>query len=83
MGVFEYVFEIGATSKGPFVTLNALVDTGSSYSWVPGSILRKLGLKSLEKAEFETADGRLIVRAVRYQAQWYTAMRTIHHCSAP
>jgi clan AA aspartic protease len=44
--------------------VEALVDTGATYSMIPRQVLTKLGLKPSETAEFETADGRTIARDV-------------------
>ena len=44
--------------------LDVLVDTRSSYTWVPSDILRKLGVPPQIRWEFETADGRIIERDV-------------------
>src|SRR5205085_1067187 len=43
-------------------TFEALVDTGASYSWVPRDILGRLGVQRSFGREFQTADGRVIVR---------------------
>src|ERR1035438_73963 len=42
--------------------VEALVDTGATYSMIPRQLLLKLGLEPAETAEFETADGRTIRR---------------------
>lgn len=44
--------------------VEALVDTGATYSLIPRQVLSKLGLDPVETAEFETADGRTIKRDV-------------------
>lgn len=64
MGTFEYSFEIASSINGPFERVNALVDTGATYTWIPASILKKLNLKPVEKVEFDTADGRVISRDI-------------------
>ncbi|MBI2918007.1 MAG: retroviral-like aspartic protease family protein, partial [Chloroflexi bacterium] len=40
----------------------AVVDTGSSDTWVPASILRRLGIRPVETGQFVTADGRIVER---------------------
>ncbi len=57
MGVFRYEAEIAARPQGPFRTVSALVDTGSVYTWVPGDLLRDLGLEPTDNFEFFMADG--------------------------
>jgi clan AA aspartic protease len=39
-----------------------LVDSGATYSVVPARILRKLGIKVVDRKEFRLADGTKIVR---------------------
>jgi len=43
--------------------LLALVDTGSTYTWIAGDLLEKLGVKAVEERPFLLADGR----EVRYR----------------
>jgi len=54
--------EIAAGEAGPFVALDALVDTGATYSLFPRTLLIRLGATAHDRAEFELADGRTIVR---------------------
>lgn len=53
---------MGDPSGDRFEALEALVDTGSSYTWVPASLLFRLGVQPVRRQEFETADGRVIQR---------------------
>ncbi len=39
-----------------------LVDSGAIYSVVPGRVLRRLGIKPVDKQEFRMANGEKIVR---------------------
>ena len=64
MGVFRYPIEIAARPEGPYERLDALVDTGSLYSWVPSKLLRQLGLAPSGKRQFQLADGRIVARDV-------------------
>jgi len=44
-----------------------LVDTGAESSWVPGELLRSLGIRPVKKdLVFEMADGRTITRSIGY-----------------
>ncbi len=43
---------------------DAMVDTGSEYTWVPAPVLVALGLSPERTARFSTADGRIIERPV-------------------
>ena len=62
MSTFRHPIAIGSPDGSRFEQLEALVDTGSSYTWVPRSILERLGVQPSFRREFETADGRVIER---------------------
>lgn len=62
MGTFEVAIEIGDPSAQRWEPLRA--DTGSTYTWVPASMLRRLGVTPQGSWDFETADGRLIERDI-------------------
>lgn len=62
MGTFHHRVEISAGETGPFVALDALVDTGATYSQFPRAVLARLGVTAHDRAEFILADGRTIVR---------------------
>jgi len=64
MGIFIAAIEIGRPDGSLFETVNALVDTGSSMTALPGSLLRRLGVVPHTTYAFELADGREIERAV-------------------
>ncbi len=63
MGLTVLELEIGNPAH-PEVTerLECLVDSGTIYSVVPGTILEKLGIKPLVEQKFRLADGTRIVR---------------------
>src|SRR5262249_40817398 len=42
--------------------VEALVDTGASYSWLPADVLRELGIEPLRSFGFHLADGQRIER---------------------
>lgn len=50
------------TSKSS--SLELLVDTGSTFSWISNSELRKIGIEPLEKVKFRTIDNRTIERSI-------------------
>ena len=56
--------EIGNPEGTSFETVEALVDTGASFSWVPRDLLERLGVQAQDRWEFEVADGRIIQRDV-------------------
>ena len=59
MGTFSVDVEIGDPDGREFVTVNALVDTGASYTAVPASLLRRLGVRPRDTRRFHLADGRV------------------------
>ena len=64
MGHFRYRIEIGSPQGTIFEPLDALVDTGATYTRIPRSVLEKLGIAPAFKREFLLADGRSIQRDV-------------------
>ena len=64
MGVFRYTIEIAASPDGPFRSVEAVVDTGAFYTWVPASVLQDLGVRPAFRQHFKIADGRTIERDV-------------------
>lgn len=55
MGVFRVPIEIGAPSGSEFETVDAVVDTGATYTTLPGSVLTRLESRHTAGA---LADGR-------------------------
>lgn len=47
------------------------MDTGSSYTWVPRQLLKRLEVRPQFQREFETADGRVVQRDMAVtMARW-------------
>ena len=55
----------------------ALVDTGSFYTWIPGRILRELGVEPMDSIAFELANGERVVRE-RFEVVLRLNGQTIH-----
>jgi predicted aspartyl protease len=66
MGTFRTTIEIESTTyRGEMRTVdNALVDTGSEFTWVPRPILESLGIEPEMTKRFVIADGRRLERPV-------------------
>ena len=64
MGTFRYQIALGNPSGTEFEVLNALVDTGATYTSVPASLLNRLEVESMETVEFTLADGSKIERDI-------------------
>ena len=64
MGTFEVLLQVGDLAGQRFMDVRALVDTGSTYTVVPSSILVTLGVAVLERRPFELADDSIVEFAV-------------------
>ena len=62
MGTFHVTIDIGDAQGAQWERAEALVDTGSTYTWVPAPLLERLSVRPQFQREFETADGRVIQR---------------------
>ena len=62
MGTFSVPIEIGNSAGTRFEPVDALVDTGASYTLLPASLLRQLGVH--DRVPFILADGSRILRDV-------------------
>ena len=62
MGTFQVALDIGDSSGQSWETVEVLVDTGSSYTWIPRQILELLHVSPQFQREFETAHGRVVLR---------------------
>ena len=59
MGVFTVEIEIGDPDGQRFERLEAVVDTGATYTVVPAARLRRLGVVPSVSSPFELADGTM------------------------
>ena len=64
VGTFRASIEIGDPRGSRFEMVEALVDTGASYTWVPSDVLLRLDVLPQARWEFEIAGGRVIERDV-------------------
>lgn len=60
MGTFNVAIQVGDLAGQQFVQVDALADSGSAYTWLPGSTLIRLGVEPMGWRNFETADGRIV-----------------------
>ena len=60
MGVFNWPIRLDSMDGERSLQLDAMVDTGSSYTIVPASLLRNLGVEPTEKVGLVLADGRSV-----------------------
>ncbi len=62
VGTFSQTISIGDPRGEQWLEVDALVDTGASYTMVPGSLLQQLGVVPHTSRRFFLADGRAIER---------------------
>ncbi len=62
MGTFNVTIEVAAGTDGPFEPVEAMVDTGATFTVAPASILHRLGVEVTRHVGFVLADGTRIER---------------------
>lgn len=62
MGTFRVTIQVGDARGQRWQAVEALVDTGATYTWIPVPVLAALGLRPSFRFPFLTADGRRIER---------------------
>ena len=60
MGVFSRPVRLSSMDGERSLEIEALVDTGASFTMVPADLLDQLGVSPAEKVTLELADGRLV-----------------------
>ena len=64
MGEFKHTMTVSGLNGGPSVEVEALVDTGASFSFLPASTLRGLGIAPHSDVRFEMGDRRVVTYPV-------------------
>ena len=64
MGIFNVQLEVGDPDGQRYETVEAMVDSGAAYTFIPTSVLTKLGIRPHRRVTFELADGSQIEREV-------------------
>ena len=64
MGTFWVDVDIGDPGNTRFESVNALVDTGATYTVMPASLLRSLGVAPVDHQSFILANGQRIHRDI-------------------
>jgi len=60
MGLFSKRIEIGSADSSRFESVELMVDTASTYTWIPREIVNRLGLRVSGKRRVRHADGRIV-----------------------
>jgi predicted aspartyl protease len=64
MSTFRYPIDIGDIDQEPFERLEAWVDSGASYTWIPQPILDRFKYLPTGHRRFRMANGSMIERDV-------------------
>ncbi|MYB41244.1 MAG: hypothetical protein F4X76_03445 [Chloroflexi bacterium] len=62
MGTFNVTVEVAAGPDGPFESMEAMVDTGATFTVAPASTLHRLGVEPTRRIRFALADGSRVER---------------------
>lgn len=62
MGTFLHPVRLGRLNGSRWEDIDALVDTGSTYTWIPRPLLNRLGIPPTDSRRLHMADGRVIER---------------------
>ena len=66
MGTFTVPLGVADLQGQQFIELDALVDTGATYTSIPEDVLERLGVEVRETRPFELADDRVVEYPVGY-----------------
>lgn len=61
-------------------SMDALVDSGATYSLIPRPVLERLGIEPLDEMEFALADSRVITRSIAQVQVQVEGRRTVTWC---
>ena len=60
MGTFYITIQVADRFRERYAYIDALVDTGASYTSLPENLLDELGIEREETRQFELADSRIV-----------------------
>ncbi len=66
MGTFAYPLEIGPLDGSRSETIEALIDTGATYTWIPRPVLERLGIAATDRRRLRLANGQIIEREIGF-----------------
>ena len=66
MGTFTVSLGVADLQGQQFIELEALVDTGATYTSIPEDVLERLGVEVRETRPFELADDRVVEYPMGY-----------------
>jgi predicted aspartyl protease len=62
MGTFRYEFAVGSADGARFEDVEAVVDSGATYTWIPRPLLERLGAQPSFRRRLRMADDSVIER---------------------
>ncbi len=77
MGTFTVSLQVGDLAGQQFVDVEALVDTGSTYTVLPKEVLERLGVKQEGHRRFEPGDDRIVEYPIGYARMRFEGDETI------
>ncbi len=60
MGIFNWPITIASLDGEKSLEIKATVDTGATFTLLPASLLREMGVAVTRQARFELGDGRIV-----------------------
>ena len=66
MGTFTVSIQVGDLAGQQFVDIEALVDTGATYTVLPKEMLDQLGIAQEGQRRFELGDDRIVEHPIGY-----------------
>ena len=60
MGTFSVTIEVGSPDRTTWEAVGVLVDTGATFTWLPRTLLERLGHVPDSTKSFELGDGRVV-----------------------
>ena len=70
MGTFSHPIEIFSADGSRSITVDALVDTGATYTGLPGAVLRELGLAPKRKIPARLPEGSVVEEEIGEVRVW-------------
>lgn len=62
VGTFRHPMKIGPLDGSIWETLDPIVDTGATYTWIPRPVLERLGIPATGRRGLQLANGQIIER---------------------
>lgn len=64
MGTFTHPIRVAPLDGTGSETIDAMVDTGATYTWIPAPILERLGIEPTGRRRLQMANGEIIERGM-------------------